>query len=67
MYICFLYSEKSPSTEAAPREEIPAFHEGLTTELKGDGVSAFVIPAERPQLMVRRCGCILGDDPISFL
>lgn len=47
MYICFLYSEKSPYTEAAPREEIPPSHKRLTTELKGEGGFAFVILVER--------------------
>lgn len=56
MYVCFLYSEKSPSTEAAPRKEIPSFHRRLSTELEGNGVSAFVIPAERPHQMVGRWG-----------
>ena len=49
--ICFLYSEKSPYTEAAPREEIPPSHERLTTELKGEGDFAFVILVERQHRM----------------
>lgn len=67
VYICFLYSEKSPSTEAAPREEIPSSHAKLTPELRGNGASARVNPQTDHIRWWGDEAVDLGEDSDSFL